>query len=151
MDSLRKNVPCVYFISDGQGHCKIGVASDLEKRLSALQVGSAYELSVIHAIYTEAIDDAYVIESEYHAILGSKNIRGEWFDEQAVKYYLSGLTLEGEKFLCDEIEDFNICELMEMCMVGLQMVGIEKNTSPEEYIARCEAKVPGGLRKYKFI
>lgn len=124
MTDLIKDTPCVYFISDGQGHCKIGVASDIYKRFNTLQVGSAFDLKVKHLIYTDTLDEAYKTENHYHTILNSKKIRGEWFDETSVDNILNGKTVDGEqgKFLPDFCNkgEFNFADLINFYIMGLE-------------------------------
>lgn len=112
---IKRNTPCVYFISDGQGHCKIGIASDFYNRFNTIQVGSAYELQVKKIIYTDDIDEAKDIERYYHGILSSKKIRGEWFEENAVEDILSGKTIS-------EVYElpigFNLNDLIDLFMLS---------------------------------
>lgn len=116
---LIRHQPCVYFISDGQGHCKIGVASDIKERLSTLQVSSAFELTIKHIEYTDDLDEAYEIERHYHSQLHERRIRGEWFDEDAVGYYLENGRAEGKTYMCDECEEFNIRDAMKLYSILL--------------------------------
>ncbi len=66
----------VYFISDGS-FCKIGVASNIKRRLGLLQTGNPNELVVIHSIYSKC---PYVLEEELHKKYRKYHIRGEWYD-----------------------------------------------------------------------
>lgn len=66
----------VYFIGDGAGHVKIGVAVDVESRLATLQTGNAHELTVL------AIEQGgYGLEGWYHRRFAEHRVRrsNEWF------------------------------------------------------------------------
>lgn len=141
-----RNAPCVYFISDGCGHCKIGVASDIYSRFNTLQVGSAYELSIVDVVYTETLKEAYETENHYHTILREKKVRGEWFEETAVKNILSGRTVEGEKvkYLPDYCQpgEFNFNDLINYFLLGL-----ETCKNPKEFHKRFEEETPEYFKK----
>lgn len=125
---LRRNVPVVYFISDGQDHCKIGVASDIQNRYNTLQVGSAYKLEIKHLIYTETLEEAYAREREYHSALSEKRVRGEWFDETAVEnYYKYGTVEKQDKvYMCDVCPEFNIIDAINLYLIELESKTIEE-------------------------
>lgn len=68
----------VYFIqcNGPDGPIKIGRASDVKKRLHALQSGNPYELALLgHARF----DDAAFVEGGLHGAFEKFRIRGEWF------------------------------------------------------------------------
>ncbi|WP_376960079.1 GIY-YIG nuclease family protein [Azospirillum sp. A26] len=69
----------VYVIGPESGPLKIGISSDINKRLAALQTGSADKLSV-H--YSTDIPDgkARAVEAAAHAMLRERRKSGEWFD-----------------------------------------------------------------------
>lgn len=106
----KERTPCVYFVSDGCGHCKIGVASNLPLRMSSLQVGNAYELKIINVIYCETVSAATDIERKAHQKLERSAIRGEWFDENDVIDFLSkgGIQTKQEK----EIDYIGIIDIL---------------------------------------
>lgn len=66
----------IYFIQRGQdGPIKIGIAKDVGKRLSDLQVGCPEKLRVLAQFQTSSIRAEYYMHSEFaHLRLG-----GEWF------------------------------------------------------------------------
>jgi hypothetical protein len=76
--SKLPTVSVVYFIKNSR-HTKIGYTSDLEKRLSSLQVGSSDELTVYKTINV-ATEHAPQLESHIHSIFTDFHIRGEWYD-----------------------------------------------------------------------
>jgi len=66
----------LYIIHNSE-YYKIGISSDPENRLKALQTSSPYELKLIKVYECK---NSNKIESLIHAKLKHKNIRGEWFD-----------------------------------------------------------------------
>jgi len=64
---------------DVRGPIKIGVAKNVEKRLSDLQCASPYELSLITKIDCGSRRKAYDLERRLHKMYGYKRMRGEWF------------------------------------------------------------------------
>lgn len=69
----------IYFVSDGQGHIKIGYSSgDVGKRIAQLQVSSPMHLSCI-----AVLPGTQKLENELHRRFKSLRIRGngEWFRE----------------------------------------------------------------------
>ena len=153
MDQVEiiRNSPCVYFISDNNGHCKIGVASDIHNRFNTLQVGSAFELTIKDIFYTETLKEAYELENEYHIKLAKKNIRGEWFDEIAVDNVLAGKTIDGEKkkSLIDFCEpgQYNFCNIINFFLLGLECC-----RDKQMFIERFERETPEYLKNglYEF-
>lgn len=137
MMDIKKDVPCVYFISDGQNHCKIGVASDIQSRFNTLQVGSAYELTIRHIKYTDSIDEAYEIEKEYHSALHDYIVRGEWYKEDAVERYYNFGEVESDKvYMCDVCPEFDIKDALKLFIICLE----SKNT--EEAAERYDNEMP---------
>jgi hypothetical protein len=76
--SKHHTVSVVYFIKNSR-HTKIGYTSDLEQRLSSLQVGSSEELTLYKTINV-ATEHAQQLESHIHSIFTDFHIRGEWYD-----------------------------------------------------------------------
>ena len=65
----------VYFIQSGpQGPIKIGVASNMTKRLKTLQIGNPVPLTVM-----ATVDGGYELERELHARFMRGCIAFEWF------------------------------------------------------------------------
>lgn len=69
----------VYFIADGR-FVKIGKATDVLKRLSALQTSNSSELSLACKIPCKNTENATEAESRLHIIYRDYRVRGEWFD-----------------------------------------------------------------------
>ena len=70
----------VYFIEDSAtGAVKIGYATNVQKRLSGMQVGSGSELKVLGELKTPSQIKAAAIEKGLHRALRKHAIRGEWF------------------------------------------------------------------------
>lgn len=91
-----KQKPCwhkkkvVYMIGvEGSSHIKIGYASDLMSRLSALQVGTPNNLVMI-AVF----EGSKLSESLLHRRLIDQNIRGEWFNGEKVISLLKDIVID---------------------------------------------------------
>lgn len=69
----------VYFITDGAA-IKIGVATNIEKRLSSLQIGNCRELSLKYAIPFKSREAAVCAEARLHGLYREWRLRGEWFN-----------------------------------------------------------------------
>jgi len=68
----------VYVVGSYKGPVKIGIAHDVEKRLSALQTGHPHELRIYGTVEVPA-DIAREVEMACHGELASRRLRGEWF------------------------------------------------------------------------
>ena len=66
----------IYFVSNGM-YCKIGFSSNVNRRLSDLQVASSEKLELLYSFYTI---DYKNIEKEFHKIFKQYNVSGEWYD-----------------------------------------------------------------------
>ena len=66
----------VYFVRNNEGHCKIGMTTDLRSRMSQLQVSSSTSLELVFVIHS---DKPELLEQEMHKRFQHKWIRGEWF------------------------------------------------------------------------
>lgn len=143
---IRKNTPCVYFVSDGHGHCKIGVASDLHNRISNLQVGCPYEITLIHVMYFDTITEATKKENQLHHELKEYRIRGEWFEQNFVQLYLSCKELpkkDNMHYLCDQYpENFNFADIINQYLMLLE------SKTPEEYVGRYEKETPDYIKQF---
>jgi hypothetical protein len=65
----------VYFIQAGE-FVKIGVAKDVQQRLTFMQIGCPYDMVLLKAM--ECLDP-YHDEEMIHAELEKYRVRGEWF------------------------------------------------------------------------
>ena len=66
----------IYLISDGT-FIKIGITSNIRKRIKNLQTGNPNKLKVIFTYY---VDNAEQLEMELHKKFKRKRKAGEWFD-----------------------------------------------------------------------
>ncbi len=70
----------VYFIRSGKkGPIKIGVANNVSSRLSELQIGNPFELSIVAIIPFSSRKKAESFEKKIHKRFVDQRIRGEWF------------------------------------------------------------------------
>lgn len=65
----------VYFIADGLGHVKIGVAHNPMQRMADLQVANAGHLKLLRVIPSGGV----LLERQLHARFHGSHVRGEWF------------------------------------------------------------------------
>ena len=64
----------VYFVQANDGHIKIGLARDVQKRLASLQTAHAHELVLL-----VAIEGTFRLEQSLHRKFAHLRLRGEWF------------------------------------------------------------------------
>jgi DNA-binding MarR family transcriptional regulator/predicted GIY-YIG superfamily endonuclease len=70
----------VYFIIAGTGPIKIGVASDPETRLNALQTAHYKRLRLLSTIECATREAAFKLENALHCMYKDHNLMNEWFD-----------------------------------------------------------------------
>ena len=71
----------VYVISvPTKDRCKIGITRNLKSRLSSLQTGSPWRLTVEHLVATGCEKIARSVEHSAHRKLADKALIGEWFN-----------------------------------------------------------------------
>lgn len=76
-DEGKGSVGSVYLLGGRRGEFKIGHTSGpIERRMSALAIGSAVDLELVHEIRT---DDPVGVEAYWHRRFADRAIRGEWF------------------------------------------------------------------------
>lgn len=73
--------PLVYIVGlRGQPrYCKIGVTSDIEKRLKQLAAGSPFKAYLFSDFLFSSSTHAFRVETESHAALRNLRVHGEWF------------------------------------------------------------------------
>ena len=77
----------IYVIASEAGPVKIGIATDVPTRLSALKTGSPWPLSLAAAVEVEG-SSAERLERSSHEALADRRMTGEWFNcsaEEAIK------------------------------------------------------------------
>lgn len=75
---FKYRITYLYLLSDGNGHCKIGVAKDIKRRVSILQTGNPHKL--IQVFSWDFIDEKEAYFIEQLSLYGCINSRatGEW-------------------------------------------------------------------------
>ncbi len=76
---IGEGVSGVYVVTGPHNMCKIGISTDPELRLAALQTGAHVPLK-IHYVLAVASMDPRMIEAEAHRLLDKHRCAGEWFD-----------------------------------------------------------------------
>ncbi len=66
---------------------KIGVASNLERRLKQLQNGNPFRLCYMLVIKIDSRKEAFDKEKEYHRIFRRERMLGEWFKPRILRSY----------------------------------------------------------------
>jgi hypothetical protein len=69
--------PVLYVIDHPENYQKIGVSSNPSARLSSIQIGSPYELSIRTTI---TVSDPRITEGRVHTVLEAFHVRGEWHE-----------------------------------------------------------------------
>lgn len=104
----------VYFISDGQGHVKIGKANDPLSRLKELQCGNAYKLKIIDLIYVVVKRPSWVktshVEHSIHTLFSKHRIHDEWFSEEPVLDWLKQIRENKVEYPTNLLEFGLTCE-----------------------------------------
>lgn len=87
-EACKVQATFVYFIACGdRGAIKVGVATDVTRRVAELQTGSADELILL--AYTPG---GFALESGIHDQFSADRIRGEWFrDTPELRAYIAKL------------------------------------------------------------
>lgn len=99
------NGQSLYVIDHPQGFVKIGTSYDPHGRLSNMQVGSPYELSLRWTVKTKY---ATPVERKFHAEFSELNVRGEWFeDPDATLDEMIEQLKEVERYLVTEIVSYS--------------------------------------------
>lgn len=78
----------VYIIQQDskEKHIKIGVAEDVNKRVSSLQTASPYKLEVIAKITATDRNHALYMEKGFHERFKKYRLTGEWFTNDVLRY-----------------------------------------------------------------
>ena len=77
----------IYFISDQNGHIKIGKTTNLGRRFYELQTGNPFALKLIQ-FYELSEHDISTCERMLHNEFKNDRLNGEWFNEQPVFDFL---------------------------------------------------------------
>ena len=94
----------LYFIEAGDA-IKVGVASDVENRISNMQTGNAHKIKLLHSVDMTEID-ACEMEKEIHDLFHRTNLRGEWFQStQFMAEYIENIKENGIVSHLDWIKD----------------------------------------------
>jgi hypothetical protein len=64
------------YLLECQGYYKIGITSNVSKRVQALQVGNPLPINIV--IFC-AVGEARKVEKQLHKAYSNKNVSGEWF------------------------------------------------------------------------
>jgi hypothetical protein len=80
----------VYVITDTeQRYCKIGISDDVYDRLTKLQTGCPFPLTIAHQFAATSRQHALAIEAAAHRALAAQNSSGEWFRVTPTRAYVT--------------------------------------------------------------
>ena len=74
----------IYVITNRDGFCKVGMAANLKRRLSALQTASPTPLEVA-SVWSCHRDQTWLVERAAQALLAPHRTSGEWFKISAAE------------------------------------------------------------------
>ena len=87
MRRFRRQQPCWVYLVDavGDAHVKVGYSTEPEKRLRAVQTGSAYPVRMYSSFYFDSVPAARAFEGEAHRRLREWEAPAgnEWFEATA--------------------------------------------------------------------
>jgi len=72
--------------SDGTYPIKIGVTSNLERRICQLQTGNPFQVRYVAANYYESKKEAMEKERQLHNTFSKSRLMGEWFHPKSFIY-----------------------------------------------------------------
>lgn len=79
-DYTTQNTPCyVYFATTSNGYTKIGISTNIEARLSGLQIGNPDEIQIFTVIRFSSVQLATQAELMLHKKYAKYRKNGEWF------------------------------------------------------------------------
>lgn len=114
----------VYFIKAGKNKkapIKIGVATNIERRLATLQTGNHLELFLLAAIKCDSKSHAYGLESMFHRMLKRHKMRGEWFRHDLNLKVIEDMKVRG-KFEWAEEDEHESTEFTPEVLYGIRGV-----------------------------
>ena len=74
----------LYIIESGR-LVKIGITSDLNSRLAALQTANPTKINLVYVLVCKSRDHALALETKFHELLSSYRKNGEWFSIPAIQ------------------------------------------------------------------
>ena len=111
-----KETSVVYIMAHKSlGILKIGVTSDLKRRLATVSNDMGYDLKMVY--HTKPLKDAFKLERELHKIFKNNRWKGEWFELSHVN-----ILAEVEKI----VKNYETSELYDLFKKGLTSSVIAK-------------------------
>lgn len=108
MKDLNYGVYFIYCDERNNSPVKIGVTSDIENRISALQTGNPYQLFCKAFIPCVNKDQAYRLESFFHRQFKKNRMIGEWFRLHHFDMKKSLKRFDGAQLVPIKNQGFNI-------------------------------------------
>lgn len=107
----------LYVIGQDAGPFKVGVTSNVQRRMSSIQTGCPFPLKLMYSLETEA---AELREKEVHANLSPFRTSGEWFDAPI------DLIIDTVNGRC-QIEPSGNAPLIERWVFDMRKAGLARN------------------------
>jgi hypothetical protein len=92
---------------------KIGISSNVDKRLSGIQTSCPFELTIVGELFAPNRAVAQDVEQDFHAKQAKHRTRGEWFDIEPMTAvllvcanYRDGLETKRPDLSADELEKY---------------------------------------------
>ncbi len=128
------NRSMVYIVDSGSGAIKVGVTSNMLKRLAQFQHASPHEVTVVNT-WKRKLMDAEKVEKLAHRILKQHHIRGEWFScapEVGIKAVDLAIKIvdTGDKKLAPWYRDGEVIEAM---AIAIHEKRVEAKDAYEEF------------------
>lgn len=97
---------------------KIGITSQVDGRLKALQTASPYPLSLVHTFTVPNKGIAREIERAFHEVQKKHKTSGEWFDlDPMIAVFLMCMNIKVTLHYCTDLESEEMKTALEMCGV----------------------------------
>ena len=92
----QQHVVYVFLTSCGR-YAKIGVTTDLERRVKSVQTGCPLEIRVKRIVVCDSRSEAYRLEKRLHQICADAHKHGEWFIWMKIKDRLTKSVIGGRR------------------------------------------------------
>lgn len=125
----------VYFLKAGENHYKVGIATNVDKRLSGIQTSNPIPIDIVA---TKLVNNAEEVESNIHKALQEMRAKGgkEWFEltpEQAIQVAI----------LINKNPELDITEQVTMSAIMRQQRWLQKMINKKlDYVINTYQKHP---------
>jgi len=134
----------IYFIGNKKENiCKIGVSSNVEKRIKEIQCSCPFSVEVL---ITYPVSDDYLIEKALHNKYNEHRQNGEWFNLSVITEIHEGINETDLKpFLFDDSENVSVSEFSKKIInwheLSRHLSGNGQNIRPNKIPKKYEKKI----------